>query len=205
MRRSRQTRRRAARATGGLQRRRRKRTKPGRTTWAPACAALLVAAGCLAPSPEAPSDPAEPGTRASAAPQRVSSALAAEALEAAKQYYAALSARDWEAFAACFWPDATLTTVWQPAGEDAPRVFTTTVPEFVARAPEGPDSQPIFREELVTADVRAAGDVAQVWAHYRAAFGTEDELREWSGIDAISLMKHGGRWRITSIAFAAVR
>lgn len=131
--------------------------------------------------------------------------LAAEALAEVERYYAALSARDWEAFAGRFWPDATLTTVWQPAGEDAPRVFTTTVPEFVAKAPEGPDSQPIFEEELVAAEVRAAGDVALIWARYRAAFGTEDDLQRWGGVDAITLMKHDGRWRITSIAFAAVR
>lgn len=118
-------------------------------------------------------------------------------------YYEALSARDWEAFADCFWPDATITTIWQPQGEAAPRVFSVTVPEFIAKAPEGPGSKPIFEERMLGATVWSHGTVAQVRANYAARFGDPDDVMEWTGIDALTLMQHGGRWRITSLAFAA--
>jgi hypothetical protein len=36
---------------------------------------------------------------------------------------------------------------------------------------------------------------------YRARFGDSEAIAEWQGIDAISLLRHGGRWRIVSLAF----
>ena len=120
-----------------------------------------------------------------------------------ERYYADFSARDWDAFADHFWPGATITTRWQPPGEDAPRVVVTTVPDFVAQAPQGPGSKPIFDERMTACETRVTGDLAQVWARYDARFGDPGDVKEWSGIDDFTLMKHEGRWRIVALAFAS--
>lgn len=120
-----------------------------------------------------------------------------------RSYYADFSARDWEKFAGHFWEGATLTTVWQPPGEDAERVVVTSVPEFVAQAPQGPGSKPIFEEQMTDAQVRVSGTLAQAWAHYHARFGEPGAVAEWAGIDAFTLMKHGGQWKIVALAYAA--
>ena len=122
------------------------------------------------------------------------------ALEA---YYDAFSDRDWPRFRESFWSGATLTTVWQPPGEDAPRVEAVTVPEFVARAPEGPGSREIFEERMLSADVRTRGDLATAWVRYRARFGDPGEVAEWEGTDVVTLLRHDGAWRIVSLAYAA--
>lgn len=118
-----------------------------------------------------------------------------------RTYYRDFSARDWSAYAAHFWPGATLSTIWTPPGEAQPRVMVTTVPEFVRQAPLGPGSQPIFRERMLGADVRVRHNLAHVWAHYEVQFGTPDSLAVWRGIDAFTLMAHGGRWRIVALAY----
>ena len=127
-----------------------------------------------------------------------------------RSYYSDLSARDWDlgnrawpALAAHFWPGATITTVWQPPGEEAPRLVVSTVPEYAEQAPEGMGSKPIFEEKMVGAEVRIFNDVAQVWAIYTARFGDENEVAEWSGIDAFTLAKHAGRWKIVSLAYSS--
>ncbi len=118
-------------------------------------------------------------------------------------YYSDFSARDWEKFAGHFWPGATMTTVWQPPGEPGPRVVVISIPEFVAKAPEGPGSKPIFEEKMTGAEMRVHGNLAQVWARYQARFGEPGQVMEWSGIDAFTLMKDDGRWRIVSLAYAS--
>lgn len=135
------------------------------------------------------------------APAPVSDPARREVLQELEHYYADFSARDWKAYAGHFWPGATLTTVWQPPGEPAPRVSTYTVPEFVAQAPEGPDSKPIFEERMVSAEVRHYGNLAHAWAHYTARFGDSAQVATWKGIDAFTLMRHDGRWRIVALAY----
>lgn len=122
-------------------------------------------------------------------------------LSEVNQYYADMSARNWEVYASHFWPDASLTTVWQPPGEDALRVVMTDIEEFVEQADEGPGSQPVFEEEMLEADVKVYGNLAAVWATYTAKFGTRDSLIKWKGIDAFTYMKHEGKWRIVSLAY----
>ena len=56
---------------------------------------------------------------------------------------------------------------------------------------------------MTGAKVRFTGNLAQVWATYEARFGDPDDVQEWNGIDAFTLMKHNGRWRISSLAYAA--
>ncbi len=117
------------------------------------------------------------------------------------QYYADMSARNWEAYTSHFWPGAHLTTVWQPPGADSLQVVMTTIEEFVKQADEGPGSQPIFEEKLLDAEINVYNNLAAVWASYTAKFGSEDSLMEWQGIDAFTYMKHDGEWRITSISY----
>jgi len=76
-----------------------------------------------------------------------------------------------------------------------------TVPDFLARTDEGPDSMPIFEERMTSVFIILEGPLAHAWAAYDAKFGTEDALTTWSGIDAITLLKHDGEWRIVSIAY----
>jgi hypothetical protein len=118
-----------------------------------------------------------------------------------RSYYRDLSARNWLAFSDHFWPGATIATRWQPAGEDSLRVWTTTVPEFVAAAPMGPDSRAIFEESMLDARIRLVGDLAQAWVTYRARFGDPGAVEEWEGVDAFTLLQHAGRWRIVSLTF----
>ncbi len=129
--------------------------------------------------------------------------LQGEVLKELRQYYADFSARDWQAFSSHFWPGATLTTIWQPPGESHPRVVANSIPDFVAQAPRGPGSKPIFDERMTRAEVRAVNDLAQVWAHYTARFGEPGKVDAWSGIDAFTLLKQQGRWKIVSLAYSA--
>lgn len=122
-----------------------------------------------------------------------------EILARLDRYYTDLSNRNWSAFSGHFWPGATLTTVFQPSEEHAPRVVTTSVPAFVTQATEQA-SQRVFHERLVDADVVVTGDIAQVRAHYEASISAPNH-RRWSGTDAFTLMKHGGDWRIVSLAY----
>lgn len=150
----------------------------------------LAAVFCACTSaPPAPPDPSRP------------QAAAVDA--AVRRYYARLSARDWQALRSCFWDGATLATVWQPAGESAPRVFVTDIDEFCRRGPQGPGSQPIFEERVTAIELRLFENLAQAWARYEARFGNDEELLTWSGVDAITLMRFDGEWRITSISYTA--
>lgn len=119
-----------------------------------------------------------------------------------ESYYADFSARDWEAFPTHFWPGATLATIWQPPGRPAPMVEIITIPEFLARTAEGPDSMPIFEERMTGVFILVEGPLAHAWADYEATFGEEGNLMEWSGIDAITLLRHEGVWRIVSVGYA---
>jgi N-acyl-D-amino-acid deacylase len=94
-----------------------------------------------------------------------------------------------------------LTTVWQAPGSPAPAIDVQTVPDFVAKAPQGPGSRPIFAERLLDAQVTVHRDLAQAWVRYEAEFGDSATMARWRGYDAITLLKNQGRWRITSLAF----
>lgn len=154
-------------------------------------AVALILAGCTIEY--APPD--EP--RAQVSPDADTTLILAEL----RGYYRDLSDRNWVLFADHFWAGATITTIWQPPGTDAPEVTATTVPQFIAAAPDGPGSKEIFEESMLDAGVRRTGGLAQVWVRYRARFGDRDHVREWEGVDAFTLMQHEGRWRIVSLAF----
>jgi hypothetical protein len=119
-----------------------------------------------------------------------------------RAYYTALSARDWTGFAEHFHPGALLSTRWTPAGAAKPILMMSSVAEFVARAPEGPGSQPIFEEWPTDIDIYRDGDMAMALVRYGVRFGTNEALQKWTGVDAITLIRHEDRWRITSIAWS---
>ncbi len=56
---------------------------------------------------------------------------------------------------------------------------------------------------MTAAHVRGNEALAQVWAAYEARFGDPGDIQEWTGIDAFTLLRFDGRWRIASIAFVA--
>ena len=116
-------------------------------------------------------------------------------------YYRAFSDRDWPRFEDHFWPGATMTTIWTPPGETRVRVVASTIPEFVAQAPQGPGSREVFEETLITVEITVEGDLAQAWAGYQARFGDPGDIMEWEGIDAFTLLRHDGEWRISSLAY----
>lgn len=120
-------------------------------------------------------------------------------------YYDAMSEREWDAYAAHFHDGAVLATRWVPPGGDAHEMMMSSVPDFIARAAEGPGSQPIFEERMTGAEIRIQHDLAQAWATYEAKFGTEENLMEWTGTDAFTLIRFRGEWKIVSLAFAAER
>ncbi len=121
--------------------------------------------------------------------------------ESVEQYYIVMSDRIWGEYQKFFWAGSTLTTVWQPPGEPQPRVIPTTIEDFVAQTHLGPDSQPIFEEQLLDQEIRRRGDVAQVLARYEARFGSEDSVMTWRGVDAMTWLKHDGQWRIAALVF----
>jgi hypothetical protein len=157
--------------------------------------ALAAAAACSQPDTAADTAPLIPDLAAS--PDSVRD----QVLAVVEQYYADLSAREWSFVRDHFWPGATLSTVWQPPGEPDARVVSTTIEAFIEQAPQGPGSRSIFSESMTSAHVRANNDIAQVWAAYDARFGDPGDVQEWTGIDAFTLLRFEGRWRISSIAY----
>lgn len=161
---------------------------------------LLLLVACNVPRPLPPPPPPMPADTTDAAAR---SEAEAEVLAMLQRYYRDLSSQDFDLLRRDFWPEATLTTTWQPEGADAPEVTVITIDEFIAEAPSGPGSKEIFEETMTSADVRVHGDLAQVWARYDARFGDPGEIYEWSGIDAFTLLRHGNEWRIAALVFAA--
>lgn len=149
---------------------------------------LLVLVGCGEPQPR---------TIEGSDPQ-----AEAELRQRVEEYYRTLSARDWEEYRTYFWPNASLTTVWQPPGETAERVVMTSIGDFIENAGAGPDSQPIFEERLISQELRIVENLGQVWAHYEARFGDSSDVATWRGVDAFNWMKHNGEWRIVGMAYA---
>jgi hypothetical protein len=103
-----------------------------------------------------------------------------------------------------FWPDATLTTIWQPAGRAvSPRVWSTTVAAFIAAAPEGPDSQPIFEERPLSMEPRVEGDIRLRLGTLSCAFRHAGRIGVLDGYDVFTLIRMNEEWRIASVAYVS--
>jgi hypothetical protein len=116
-------------------------------------------------------------------------------------YYTTMSARDWPAYKDFFSNDATLTTIWQQETDTIPKIFTNSINDFIAQTKNGPDSQPIFEEKMLSADITVKNNLAQAWVRYEAKFGSSDNLVEWKGLDLFSLIRYNDEWKIVSIVF----
>jgi hypothetical protein len=138
-----------------------------------------------------------------AAAQQTKPSAEAEIRALLQDYYHSMSARDWTRYRTFFSEEATLTTVWQDEQDTLPRIHSTTIDEFIARTPEGPDSQPIFEEKMLEAEVSVKGGLAQAWVRYAATFGSADHLMKWTGYDLFSFIRHQGRWKIVSLVYAS--
>ena len=164
-------------------------------------APLLVAA-CRIETAASGRPPGPPTMADSLARVEADSSLRAGVEGALRLYYARFSDRDWRAFRRSFWPGATITTRWTPPGERGQRVWTQTVEEFVRRAPEGPGRMAVFSERMLHAHVTGYGDLASAWVVYEGRWGTSrDSVRTVRGIDAFTVYRDDGVWRITSLAF----
>jgi hypothetical protein len=172
----------------------------------PAPLSSLLCVVCLASCriEKAPSGrPAgEPTEADSLARVEQDSALQAGVSAALRLYYGRLSDRDWRAFRRSFWPGATIATRWTPPGERRERVWVQTVDEFARRAPQGPGRMAVFGERMLHAHVTGYGDLANAWVIYEGRWGERrDSVRTVRGIDAFTLYRDGGEWRIASLVF----
>jgi hypothetical protein len=161
---------------------------------AAALAAMSLAAACRV-------ETHEPRQGAGAASVLAVAADSAAIMQELVAYYRDFSARAWTAFADHFWPGADISTIWQPPGEGGARVVITSIPEFVQRAPDGPGSREIFEERMIDARLTLFRHQAQAWVRYHARFGDSGAVQEWEGIDAFTLLRHAGRWRIVGLVF----
>ena len=138
------------------------------------------------------------GARAAAAPDPADSAIVA----ALETYYDRFSRRAWLEFRTSFWPGALIATRWRAPGAAAPAVELVPLDTFLARTGEGPDRLAVFDERMVRHEIRRYGDLAAVWATFRATFGTAGEAPATHyGIDAFQLLRDGDAWRIVSLTF----
>lgn len=141
---------------------------------------LLVLASCM---PIVPSRP-NPGP---------------EIIAAMEVMYADLSARRWEALEAHFLPDAALVFA-TPSG---PKRMTP--PKFIEMVRKNVEGKEVFEEGMEEATVRAHGDMAQVWSSFAGREGNGQDIRTWSGVDAFTLVKVDGQWKIALIAVSQDR
>ncbi len=168
---------------------------------------LLTLAGCVT-TPVADNDPA-PVATPPPLPEQSESVSAQDRMNARERglilaevtaYYHDLTARDWDAFARHFWRGAVVTMIWEPDGDSERRVDFISVPDFIAQIDLGQDSTLIFEQTVGTVEVHFDDKVAQVWSRHRVRFGEPGNVREWTDVDAFTLMKHVGLWKISSMA-----
>jgi hypothetical protein len=117
-----------------------------------------------------------------------------EVITAVEGMYGDLSARRWDALEAHFLPEAALVFA-TPSG---PRRMTPA--KFVEMVRKNVEGKEIFEERMTAGSVRAHGDLAVVWSSFEGREGNGDDVRTWSGVDAFTLVKVEGRWRIALIA-----
>jgi len=131
---------------------------------------------------------------ATATPRPAVDAAESEVLEAVRAMYADLTARRWDAFGAHFLPEAMLTF----AGKDGPRQQSAA--KFIEVVSKKLEGKEIFSERMKEGTARVHGNVAHVWSKFEGNEGSPGQVRTWSGIDAFTLVKTGGRWKIALVA-----
>jgi|SRR5688572_22870088 hypothetical protein len=117
----------------------------------------------------------------------------AEVIAAVELMYDDLSERRWDALAAHFMPDSSLVFA-MPIGPR--RMNPAAFVEMVKKNVEGKD---VFEERMTHAWVRTHGNLAVVWSSFAGREGNGEDIRMWSGVDAFTLVKTEGRWKISLI------
>ncbi len=116
-------------------------------------------------------------------------------------YYQTMSDRNWKSYKDFFSSDATLTTIWKKETDSIPKILTTSINDFIAQTKDGPDSQPIFEEKMLSSEINVNKNLAIAWVRYEAKFGSKNNLTEWKGIDVFSFIRHNNEWKVVSIVF----
>ena len=143
-----------------------------------------------------------PGEAKAPPPPGARAADEAAILTALNTYYDRLSRRSWREFRTSFWPGAIIAVRWHAPADVRPTVHIQTLDQFLAETKNGPDRLAVFEEQMVHHEVRAYGDLAAVWATFRATFGWPGQTPTTHfGVDAFQLLKGQGEWRIVSLAF----
>ena len=135
------------------------------------------------------------------APWRAASAQAPvrdSVVATVEQVFAAMRARDTTNLRARF--DTTARLMRVPESAAAPTRPQTVSQFLTSVSTAAPDRA--FDERMYDPDVRIEGPIAQLWTYY-----TFREGRTFShcGVDAITLMRAGGEWRIVSWIWTARR
>lgn len=107
-----------------------------------------------------------------------------------RQMYADLSARKWKEFEDHFAPGAVVILGGRPI----------PVAEFNAKNRKALENATDFAETCEALEVRVHKDTAQAWSRFRGTVTRNGETRTWSGVDAYTLVRVDGRWKIAAIA-----
>jgi hypothetical protein len=118
----------------------------------------------------------------------------AEVIASVDRMYDDLSSRRWDALEAHFLPEATLVF----SGENGPK--RVTVPQFIEMVRKNVEGKEVFEERMLNSWVRTHEDLAFVWSSFAGRVGTAENFKTWSGVDAFTLVKVDGRWKVSQIA-----
>ena len=108
--------------------------------------------------------------------------------------YDDLSERRWDALATHFLPDATVVFC------SAKGPNRKSVADFIEMVRKKVDGLEVFEERMTHSWVRNYHDIAVVWSTFEGKEGSKENVKTWSGVDAFTLMKVNGAWRITQVA-----
>ena len=117
----------------------------------------------------------------------------AQVLAVMDSVFRAMAARDTALLARQFEAGARLVGV--RTRDSTPYMQALTVEQF-GRFIAG-DQRAAWTEVMREPEVRVDGTLATVWGHYTFHFGPQFSH---CGVDAVQLLKLGGRWRIVSLA-----
>lgn len=125
----------------------------------------------------------------------------AEVVAEVQEMYADLSARNWKKFAEHFGPGAIISTAADENGSKGLRILNVT--DWIAEARLGLEGRDSFDEKMMHQEVHTFNNVAQVWSHFVAHSKDKGKSETRSGIDAITLHKNAGRWKIAALGYSS--
>ncbi len=122
-----------------------------------------------------------------------------------KSLYAVISGpvgqeRDWKAFHELFASDAKF---WVATKRNGKSVLVTMTPaDYEKRSGPFLKSEGFFEKELWRG-TRIYGEMAQVWTAYESRLKSADAKPFERGINAITLLKVDGKWKVVSLAWTS--